>query len=177
MYDHQKHELLEEMKECASQPLTSTRVDWLATCKSAYDALCMLCDKEHKKSYSGWYDVDVNDDESEMHITRSDGKPHKLTEEQLVHWVDNMVNEDGTNGGHFTLEQAEKAMHKIGADCDPYEFWAGINAIYSDIGAELKRFGVTNIDSYAAIAYEYWFDDADAVKDKLAAYYHNVVKH
>lgn len=91
-------------------------------------------------------------------------------------WTSKMENEDGTSGPHWTMEQAKKVIEQRGLRCDPYEFWAVLNSIYSDDVAVAKKHGVNKLDYYVDRAVA-WLEDKDAVKDKAAAYYEYIVKH
>ena len=91
-------------------------------------------------------------------------------------WASHMENEDGTKGPHWTMEQVKHVMAQKGVEHDPIEFWAVINAIYSDDVAVAQKHGVNKIDYYVDRA-KSWLKDKDAVQDKAAAYYTYVVKH
>lgn len=97
-------------------------------------------------------------------------------EQTAREWTSMMENEDGTRGPHWTFEQAKKVLEQRGLHCDPYEFWAVLNAIYSDDVAVAKKHGVNKMDYYVDRAAA-WLEDKDAVKDKAAAYYEYIVKH
>lgn len=62
-------------------------------------------------------------------------------------------------------------------NCNPVKFWVAMNAVYSDLSEVAERHGVGNDEFYADMAKSFWLCDKDAVEDKLAAYYENVVKH
>lgn len=97
-------------------------------------------------------------------------------DEQTAHeWMENLQNEDGTKGPHWTKEQTTQVMAKRGFDCDPIEWWVAMNAMYSDYAKVAKKHNVNNIDFYADLA-KAWLHDADAVDGKAAAYYQFVVK-
>ena len=97
----------------------------------------------------------------------------KLAEE----WTSHMENEDGTHGAHWSLEQAKQVMAQRGIECDPIQFWATINMIYSDYVKVARHHGVGDkIEFYADMA-KAFLDDKDAQPDKLARYYEYVVKH
>lgn len=91
-------------------------------------------------------------------------------------WVENMRNEDGSTGAHWTMEQVKPIMQQKGVDAEPEEFWAIMNALYSDFCKVAKKHNVSTVDFYADMA-KAWLDDKDAVKDKAAAYYEYVVRH
>lgn len=99
-----------------------------------------------------------------------------FSEEMARKWVHGMVNSDGTRGAKWSMEQAEKIMDMMGLDCDPYEFWAVMNALYSDFGKVLKKYGIDQAEAYAHLA-KAWIHDDDAVEDKAKAYFEHVVQH
>lgn len=61
-----------------------------------------------------------------------------------------------------------------GYNFEPVEFYAALNIMYSDYCKVAKKMNVNTVDFFASMA-EAFLDDRDAVKDKLAAYYANVV--
>ena len=92
-------------------------------------------------------------------------------------WARSMENDDGTTGPHWSIEQVKQVMAQKGVNCDPWEFYAALNAIYSDYGKVLKKHGVGDkLDIYIDMA-KAFIDDKDAQPDKLARYYQYVVKH
>ena len=106
-------------------------------------------------------------------MMRGVGKMDRQTAED---WTRRMKNEDGTTGAHWTMEQAEQVMRQHGIQCEPAEFYAALNMLYSDFCEVFKKHGVNKIDFYADMA-KAWLDDKDAVSDKLSAYYEYIVKH
>lgn len=88
-------------------------------------------------------------------------------------WVEHMANADGTTGPHWTMDQASQLMTQKQISMDPEKFWAALNMIYSDYCMVAAKMGVNNIDFYACMALAF-LDDADAVPDKLTAYYKHV---
>ena len=106
-------------------------------------------------------------------MMRGVGKMDRQTAED---WTRRMKNEDGTTGAHWTMEQAEQVMRQHGIQCEPAEFYAALNMLYSDFCEVFKKHGVNKIDFYADMA-KAWLGDKDAVSDKLSAYYEYVVKH
>lgn len=91
-------------------------------------------------------------------------------------WMKDLHNEDGTQGPHWTMEQVKQVMAQKNISGDPVEMWAAMNMLYSDFGKMAKKFNVNTVDFYLNMA-EYWLKDEDAVPNKLAAYYNNVVMH
>lgn len=105
---------------------------------------------------------------------RSEGSP--MTREMAEEWTRNMHNEDGTKGPHWTMEQVKQVMAQKGIKYDPVEFYAILNAMYSDYCAVMKKHNVNNIDMYVALA-SAWLNDSDAVPNKAAMYYECIVQH
>ena len=92
-------------------------------------------------------------------------------------WTHEMENEDGSKGPHWNIEQVKMLMGQKGIAGDPWEFYAAINAMYSDYGKVLKKHGVGDkLDVYIDMA-KAFMDDKDAQPDKLARYYKYIVKH
>lgn len=101
---------------------------------------------------------------------------HPLDRQTAEKWVSEMQNSDGTSGQHWTFDQSKQVMTQRKIDCDPVQFYAALNAVYSDFYGVAKKHGVSNIEFFADLA-KAWLDDKDAVPDKAAAYYEYVVKH
>lgn len=99
-----------------------------------------------------------------------------LSWEETKDWMMHLRDTDGKTGPHWNIDQTNKAYEKKKLDCEPHEFWAAMNMLYSDYGSVAKKFGVDNADFFACLA-EAFLDDDDAIKDKLAAYYECIVKH
>lgn len=104
----------------------------------------------------------------------SEGTP--MTKEMAEEWTRSMRNEDGTKGPHWTMEQVKQVMAQKGIKYDLAEFYAILNAMYSDYCAVLKKHGVNNIDFYVDLAAA-WLNDSDSVPNKAALYYECIVKH
>lgn len=99
-----------------------------------------------------------------------------FTEDIAVDWADHMKNEDGTAGPHWSMERIQQEIAQRGICCNLVEFWAVINAIYSDDCAVAKKHNVNTMDYYIDRT-KAWLHDKDAVSDKAAAYYRYIVKH
>lgn len=98
-----------------------------------------------------------------------------LDEHTAKEWMSHMKNTDGTTGPHWTLEQVRQVMSQRGLDCDPVEFWAAMNMVYSDYYSVAKRHDMGGkIDFYVDMA-KAFLDDKDARPDKLARYYDSIV--
>lgn len=101
---------------------------------------------------------------------------NRMTQEKAEDWVHNMRSATGTQGQHWTLDQAKQVMHRHGLNCDPLEFYVAINMMKSDYGKVAKKLGVDKEEFYACMA-DAFLNDNDAYKDKLERYYRSVVKH
>lgn len=114
---------------------------------------------------------------SDKQLGYARGSGAKLNREMAERWVRGMKNADGSTGEHWTMEQTSAIMERHGLRCNPVKFWVAMNAVYSDLSEVAERHGVGNDEFYADMAKSFWLCDKDAVEDKLAAYYENVVKH
>ena len=105
------------------------------------------------------------------------GKPDypKLDERTANEWVRSMHNEDGSKSPHWTMDQIKQVIKQKGLDLEPAEFFAIMNALYSDYDPIFKKHGVSKIEFYADMA-KAWLEDKDAVKNKAMAYYECIVK-
>lgn len=112
-----------------------------------------------------------------LHMIRGGSSQHgmKLDEETAHEWMENLHNEDGTKGPHWTKEQTTQVMKQKGIDCDPVEFWVAMNAMYSDYFNVAKKMNVNNVDFYTHMA-KAFIDDKDAGEGKLMRYYDAVVE-
>lgn len=115
--------------------------------------------------------------QNNLHMIHGGAQQHdmKLDEKTAHEWMENLHNEDGTMGPHWTQDQTTQVMKKKGFDLDPIEFWAIMNAVYSDYSKVAKKYNVNNVDYYADLA-KAWISDADAVDNKVAAYYCYIAK-
>lgn len=108
------------------------------------------------------------------------GGHHKLTREMAEEWVDGMKSADPArpNGGKWTEEQLRPIATKYGipTEGDKFaEFWAVMNALYSDYYAVAKKYNVLNPDFFADMTMAF-INDEDAVKNKAAVYYECIVE-
>lgn len=111
------------------------------------------------------------------HSMQHDHEPEEFTDELAEKWVKSMKNKDGTKGAHWNREQTKQVMKHMGVQgIEPHEFYAVMNAMYSDYCAAAKKFGVDTSEFYGELA-KAWLQDEDAVEDKAAAYYCYVVEH
>ena len=103
--------------------------------------------------------------------SRSIKMPRKhLTHDEAEEWCDSMVNADGTKGCHWTLEQTQDVAKQRNITCDPNDFWAVMNMMYSDYCQVAKRQSVDTPGFYADMA-KAFLDDTDAVDGKAYLYW------
>ena len=105
------------------------------------------------------------------------GEDYGLTYDEAEEWVRSMKNADGTKGGMWEMEELEKILRERGIKCDILTIYAGMNALYSDLGEVCKKYGISdkNVNFWLEAAIAYWVEDEDAVEDKLAVYYDCIV--
>ena len=108
---------------------------------------------------------------------RMDGEDCELTLEKARHWVEDMQNADGSRGGRWSYEEIKQYAKNFGITGEEkiIEFYAMINAMYSDYCKVAKMFDVNKPDFYAELA-KAWMNDKDAVPDKTAMYLECIVK-
>lgn len=94
-----------------------------------------------------------------------------FTEEDARAWVAAM-----NPPAKWTMEQTTDVMFKQGYHHKPFEFWAVMNAMYSDYGKTMVKFNADKPEVYAALTHD-WLDDADAEEGKAGRYWRDVVKH
>lgn len=96
-----------------------------------------------------------------------------LTVAEAKKWVESL-----DDGGKFKHEEVKQIATQMGIPTsgDKYaEFYAVINALYSDFGKVMKAYGMEGIDLYAKLA-KAWIHDKDAVENKSAVYYRFIVE-
>lgn len=108
-------------------------------------------------------------------MERGHGGAKNFREEMAEEWTKGMHNEDGSRGPHWKMEDVQKLMKQRGIQTDPNEFFAVLNAVYSDYCGVAKKHGVNTMDFYVDFALA-WLNDKDAVPNKAAAYYEHIVK-
>ena len=104
----------------------------------------------------------------------------ELTKADAEAWADHMENEDGTTGPHWPMEQTTALAESMGLSWDkisPWCWWITMNMMYSDYGNVAIHYGVSTAEFFAELAQAFLFDkDGPGPKEKLAAYYHGIVK-
>lgn len=105
----------------------------------------------------------------------------KLTPERAKAWVESMEGTDPERkkGGRWTMEEAKTLAKKAGWTLEGdklAEFYAIINAMYSDFFQVAQKYGVAAPEFFVDLA-KAWIDDKDAKEGKAGLYWKYVVKH
>ena len=95
----------------------------------------------------------------------------EFTEEDAKAWVASM-----NPPAKWTMEQTTDVMNKQGYYHRPCEFWAVMNALYSDYGKTMAKYGADKPEVWAALAHD-WLDDMDAEDGKAGRYWRDIVRH
>jgi hypothetical protein len=113
------------------------------------------------------------------HYPMMDHYSHKryLSEEELRKWSSRLTREIGEKE-NLKMDSIMKRAESLGIEFEkfsPHEFYTTMLMIYSDFH---KTLGTANVDLYLKLAKDWLCDDDAEVRygEKLAAYYHSVVK-
>lgn len=93
-----------------------------------------------------------------------------LSENEAKAWVAAM-----TPPGKWTMEQTTAVMAQRGYSHTPCEFYAVMNAMWSDYGKTAAKYGADKPEFWADMAND-WLCDADAKPGKAAKYYCEIVR-
>ena len=159
--ENAKDWLTMKIVECLSVPMDDETSKKLANYNSAYNAICQ------------WEEDSVGGSSA----TKTASTPETtLSTETAKAWTKNMENSDGTQGPHWSLEQAKQMMAQRKLSLNPSEFWVALNLVYSDFSQVAKKHGLGgSLEFYIDMA-KAFLDDKDAQPDKLMHYYESVAK-
>lgn len=106
--------------------------------------------------------------------------PMRFDRQTAEDWVQSMENEDKAQprGGKWKPDMLKPLAQKHGIPTEGprfWEFYAMVNAMYSDYSEVAKKFGITSPDYYVCMA-KAFMDDKDAEDDKVARYYEYIVR-
>lgn len=105
----------------------------------------------------------------------------EMTEANAETWAAHMVNEDGTTGPHWGVDQTTAVAESMGMTWEKVSrpcWWITMNMMYSDYSSVAEKYGVSIAEFYADMARAFLMDkDGPGAKKKLAAYYHGIVEH
>lgn len=124
----------------------------------------------HNEEYREYEEYE--DDPKYRH--REKARHAKMDRKTAEEWTAKMDNEDGTKGAHWSYEQITQLMPQKNIECDPAEFYAAVNMMYSDYCKIAKQFNINTVDFYFAMA-KAFLDDEDAEENKIGKYYEYIV--
>lgn len=105
----------------------------------------------------------------------------EMTKADAEAWAAHMVNEDGTTGPHWGVDQTTAIAESMGMTWEKVSrpcWWITMNMMYSDYSSVAEKYGVSIAEFYADMARAFLMDkDGPGAKKKLAAYYHGIVEH
>lgn len=101
-----------------------------------------------------------------------------LTREQAEKWVRGMKSEDGKTGARWPYEEIKRYAANFGIQGEEQvvEFFAVMNALYSDYCKVAKKYGVDKTDFWADLA-KAFIHDKDAKSGKVKMYYECIAEH
>lgn len=101
-----------------------------------------------------------------------------FSKEDAKAWNTDMENDDGTTGGHWTVQQTTPLAANAGvvfAHITEDDWNVAMNMMYSDYCSVAAKYGVNKPEFFADMAKAFLFDkDAKGPKEKLSAYYHGI---
>lgn len=135
------------------------------------------------RQYGRRYDPDrpqmhhgaVREAETRMGHAQGEGNEH-LTREEAEEWVRGMQSADGKTGGRWTLQEIQQYAGNYGiAPEEVVDFFAILNALYTDYCKVAKKHGVDRMDFWADMA-KAFLRDKDAEPGKAKRYYEYIAK-
>lgn len=107
----------------------------------------------------------------------AEGGDH-LTREEAEAWVKGMHSEDGKTGGRWPYQEIKQYAGNFGIQGEDkvVEFFAVMNALYTDYCKVAKKHGVDKVDFWADLA-KAFIQDKDAEPGKVKRYYECIAKH
>lgn len=100
----------------------------------------------------------------------SDHMHEPITEHKARKWVEKM-----TTGEKYKPEITEQMRASFCPDCDKWEFYVAMNAMYADYRKTAQEMGMDKADFYARHARDFIKDD-DAAPGKVARYMETIPK-
>ena len=158
----------------------------------AYLVNCHICDRMGMKDYWRHYQEDVygakfpeNDNMEHYHdkmpCNAKKGNTEALTMKEIDHWLSKMKNQDGTVGGHWTIEQTTAVGDKHGIDWNvipKHIFYLGLNKNYSDHYNTAVEYNAQNTPDFFVSLFMDDVDDYDSVsiEKRMAVAYNHIAK-
>jgi hypothetical protein len=108
----------------------------------------------------------------------ADSDDDHLTREEAEKWVKGMKSEDGKTGGRWPYQEIKQYAGNFGIQGEDkiIEFYAVMNALYTDYCKVAKKHGVDKVDFWADMA-KAFISDKDAKPGKVKMYYECIAKH
>ena len=140
-------------------------IEWIKTCPAT---------RENMRCYAALLTIRNRIGEERENVEREN---IHLTMDDARRWAEKMKNADGSSGPHWTIAQTEQVKRENGMRCNAPEFFAVMNAIYSDFCVALEECGIQRTDTacYAKLA-RAWLMDEDAEEGKAKRYFEFIVK-
>ena len=112
-------------------------------------------------------------------VERRMGGAAPLTMQDAEKWASYMVNDDGSTGAHWTMDQTTAVAEANGVKFEHISewcWWITMNMMYSDYSAVADKYGIGTAEFYADMAKAFLFDkDGPGPREKLSAYYRGIV--
>lgn len=114
--------------------------------------------------------------EPEHRMGMAEGDDTHLSREDAEMWVESMRDADGKRGGRWTFEEIERYAPNFGVKQEEViDFFAVLNALYTDYGKVAKKFGFDRMEVWAEMA-KAFIHDKDAEPGKVKLYYECITK-
>lgn len=153
--ENTKDWLTMKIVECMANPMDEQTASKLNAYNGAYNAICQWAEDKAPK--------------------KANASTNQFSTETAKQWTNNMKNEDGTTGPHWTFEQSKQIMAQRNISLNPAEFYTALNMIYSDFSPVAKKHGLGgSLDFYVDMAKSF-LNDKDAKPNKLLNYYKYIV--
>lgn len=148
--------------------------------------------RDHRKTNRRDFE-DFEDREQDERMGRRDRRDRRdfadghgemyLTKRDMAEWKSNLINEDGSHGPRFTLDDVEEVIKRMHIRFDEYnekEFCMVMNMLYSDECLVNKKYISSDKELvYYAERAKAWLEDKDAPEgsEKLALYYYLIINN
>ena len=93
----------------------------------------------------------------------------QVDEHQAMEWVSEMKSESGKPMPMYRIDDTEDHRKTLCPDCDKWEFFVAMNAMYADYQPAAVKCGADRPDFYAMLA-KLFLEDKDAGQHKLQKY-------
>lgn len=100
-----------------------------------------------------------------------------LSSDEAEEWVRGMKSADGKKGGRWTLQEIQRYAGNYGVkDDEVIDFFAVVNALYTDYCKVARKYGFDRMEVWADMAKAFMHDE-DAEPGKVKTYYECIAKH